>query len=144
MQTNLNGAIEGARLGSVKVAHSFLVELSTMLPAVDYLLCKIPGTPERPVFVQVRAVIQTASNAVTTGTLTVGTTASDNDILDAVDLKAAANVVYTDIVPVRVITVLTPIFAVRNHTGGDQTAGKAWVLVEVWESHPELDEIRRV
>lgn len=139
METHVAGPQRGNRRGSV--ASYQTIPIDTALATTDFVtatakkLLTINATTARPVYLQLEAVIQTASNAAGTNTLSVGQTgAGYTDMLSAVDLKGAANVAYpaSNAIIKRILTAKTDIYAIVT-CAAFGAAGKAFVNLKLIE-----------
>lgn len=133
MQSHQSGNLKGNRLGAVPVIHTFPITYGTDTSATAKKLCTVPGSVHNPALYRVSAFIVTAADSGTSATLSAGITgAGYTDILNAVDLKAAAGVNYVASNPIKYAVADTDIYALPTWTGAT-TVGKAYVQVEVWD-----------
>jgi hypothetical protein len=74
-----------------------------------------------------------ANDSGTTATLSVGTTASGTDIINATSMKAAANTNVTTTPDWRYITADQPLYLTPTYSGTASTVGMSLVCVQVVE-----------
>ena len=99
MQTHTTGPIRGDRQGSVESIQTIPINVvattTTFVTATAKKILSIKASAAQPVYVEYEVIVQAASNSGSTATLSIGkTSAGYIDILNAVDLKAAADTSY--------------------------------------------------
>lgn len=124
------GRRQGVRQGCRPIIHSFPIDFSQNVSGEDYLLGKFDAEVLKPSVLRVTGVVGTPDNSGTTSVLRIGTAAGGTQLLNDVDLKAAANTSYTPTLPLRVITDTVELWARVTRVGTAATAGRAYVLVE--------------
>lgn len=132
MQSHNTGAITGSRQGSVVVQQSFRLDFATNASGTDLLLCTICASATRPVKLRLAAVVGTSYDAATSAVLSVGTAAAGTQLLNAVNIKAAAGTKYTPTITEQIYVVDTPIYA-RTTSVGTNTVGQVFIMAEIAE-----------
>jgi hypothetical protein len=124
------GRRRGVRQAGIPKVHTFPITYANRVSGTDYLLGKFEADTDDPARLRIIGVIETADNAVTSSVLRLGTAAGGTQILNDVNLKAAAQTNYTDAGGlVRIINDTFELWA-RVTRVGATTAGRAWVIVE--------------
>lgn len=136
MQSHGTGSIDGSRQGAYPVMHNFELRYDTHVSGTDYQLCTIDGTPFNPGCYRVRAIVETPDNAVTSAVLRVGTAAGGTQLLNDVDIKAAAGTNYAPAAAgdIRLARVKQQIWA-RITRVGSSSNGVIQVQVEAWDAN---------
>lgn len=133
MQTHGTGKIVGTRQGSYPTIHSIPVDPLLNLTAVPNKFLTIEATPGQPAAYRVSLLIETAAVG-TTASIIVGVASGGTTILNGSDLKAAAGTEYpatTDRVPLRTTQANVDLWFTPTLVA--ITAGRAFLIVEVWE-----------
>lgn len=134
-----SGPIKGTRQGCLQVMQTARID-TTITSGTATEVCYIAATEENPVMVRLTAKIVTPSDAATSHTLSVGQTgAGYTDILNAVDLTAAAGTQYVPSVSLRILTEDTIIYAISTVTGAI-TEALTYLLIELAELNSTIVE----
>lgn len=134
MQTHGTGAIKGTRPGSYVTQQSVKLTSALNLSGVPVKLFTIVASVAQPVYMRLTGIILTPFvNGVNPSTLSVGTTSGGTQLLNAVDMKLAADTGYGTTPAQRLFTADTDIWAVRTDTTTAATAGEAVIVADLAE-----------
>lgn len=136
MQSHGAGIINGTRPGAYPVIHNFELRFDTHVSGTDYQLCSLVGNLAQPGCFKVRAIVETPDNAVTSSVLRVGTSAGGTQILNDVDIKAAAGTNYAPAAAsdIRLARAEQQVWA-RITRVGSSSNGVIQVQVECWDAN---------
>lgn len=125
------GRRRGTRQAAVSKVESFPITFNNRVSGQDYLLARIDAKTKAPIRLRINAVIETADNSGTTSVLRLGTASGGTQILNDVDLKAAANTNYNDAGGLfRIVNGVFELWGRVTRVGTAPTAGRAWVTIE--------------
>jgi hypothetical protein len=135
MTNHSSAGFEGVRQGCIPTIHSFPITSVLGIASGEIKLGTIPGTSKRPLCFRVFALVKAAYTNTDTATLSVGTTAGGTQILNAVDIKAAAGTTYAGASTNAFEYTETDVdlYAETDLANLDDETGALIVFVEIWD-----------
>lgn len=135
MQGHATGNFRGSRLGPIEVRKHFLfcstgvANGNVVVSGTNQKLCTLPATTFQPVLYSVKLIEIAANTAAGAVTASVGTASAGTQLLNAVDLKAAAGTNYVT-APVEVYSEVD-VAIWLNYTVASGTDASSKFVIEV-------------